>query len=89
MSEFRLKCGCIPDASGYGYCGECTRKLRLKIWNGLSEGQRQYDRQFGGEEIAELERDYTHTYEQTCCSCHINAPCGYCESKNEDDEQYD
>ncbi len=42
----KLSCGCEPDASGYGYCGECTRKLREKIWNNMSEKRKQYDRHF-------------------------------------------
>ena len=85
----RLTCGCIPDASGYGYCGDCTSKLRKKIWAGLSEKQRDYDRQFGGSSTKELEEDYNRDRYETdnqCCSCHINPPCSYCTSKNEDDE---
>lgn len=42
----RLPCGCIPDASGYGYCSECNRRLREKIWKNLSKEQRDYDRRF-------------------------------------------
>ena len=86
--SYKLSCGCIPDASGYGYCTECTRKLRLKIWHGLSEKQRDYDRRFGGEEIAEIDREYDRDRNETdnqCCSCHINPPCSYCTSKNEED----
>lgn len=39
----KLKCGCIPDASGYGYCDECTKALREKIWRNLTPQQRSYD----------------------------------------------
>ena len=40
----KLSCGCIPDASGYGYCSECTRKLREKIWKNMSSERKAYDR---------------------------------------------
>jgi hypothetical protein len=83
VAEYRLSCGCIPDASGYGYCGKCTMALRKKIWAKMSDGEKDYDRRFGGEEIAELEYEYDR--EQTCCSCHINPPCSYCTSKSEED----
>jgi len=53
----KLKCGCTPDASGYGYCGECTRALRTKIWKNLTPEQKAYDRQFGGAFISQVERD--------------------------------
>jgi len=65
-----LKCGCTPDASGYGYCGECTRALRKKIWKKLTPGERNYDRQFGPDVSAGLDAE--------CCSCHICPPCSYC-----------
>lgn len=79
-----LKCGCTPDASGYGYCTECTRKLRAKIWNNLSEKQRNYDRYFAPDESKQMDEDTSSDREQ--CSCHINPPCSYCASKNSDDE---
>jgi hypothetical protein len=39
----KLPCGCTPDASGYGYCGECTRELRQKIWREMDENKKNYD----------------------------------------------
>lgn len=41
-----LSCGCIPDASGFGYCSVCVRKLREKIWSKMSDSDKDYDRQF-------------------------------------------
>ena len=73
----RLKCGCIPDSSGYGYCSKCTRLLRKKIWRDMSEDRKNYDREFAPRQsleldIAEFEDDIGG------CSCHINPPCQYC-----------
>ena len=41
-----LACGCTPDASGYGHCSACKRKLNEQIWRNMSEEKRQYDRTF-------------------------------------------
>lgn len=80
----KLACGCIPDNSGYGYCGECTRKLRTKIWRNMSKEKKDYDRMMdpnGSRELDELcEPD------REGCSCHIHPPCSYCVNKSEDDE---
>lgn len=83
---YKLPCGCFPDASGYEHCYECTRKLREKIWKEMSEKDRRYDRKFAPEQskalddaVPESEREYN-----TGCSCHINPPCSYCVSKDED-----
>lgn len=78
-----LSCGCVPDASGFGYCGDCTRKLREKIWKNMSEERKQYDRQFAPEQSKGLD-DAIHNYDNNeSCSCHINPPCDYCISKSE------
>ena len=75
MNEI-LKCGCIvTDASGFGYCGECTRKLRSKIWKNMSEKRKNYDRHFAPEQSAELDEG---PFEPEGCSCHIDAPCSFC-----------
>jgi hypothetical protein len=42
----KLKCGCIPDASGFGWCSECKRKLNIKIWRSMSSDKKAYDRHF-------------------------------------------
>lgn len=84
-----LPCGCVPDASGYGYCSECTRKLRERIWRKMSEKEKRYDRHFAPEQSKKLdESTYDDVEYSTGCSCHINPPCSYCEHKNheEDDE---
>ena len=71
-----LKCGCIvTDASGFGYCEECVRKLRSKIWKNMSEKRKNYDRHFAAEQSAELDEA---SYEPEGCSCHISAPCSFC-----------
>ena len=83
-----LPCGCTPDASGYGYCSECTRKLKEKIWANMSEERKNYDRHFAPGESKALDSsisDYKGgTYEG--CSCHINPPCSYCMSKNDEED---
>ncbi|MCP4201871.1 MAG: hypothetical protein GY769_08055 [bacterium] len=76
----RLPCGCTPDASGYGYCGECTRKLREKVWAKMDEGRRRYDRTFDPEGSKELDAAMGEYFGEKPggCSCHINPPCPYC-----------
>ncbi len=81
-----LKCGCTPDASGFGYCSECTRKLREKIWKEMSPERKAYDRHFAPMQSAVLDEAIDGSEYNTSCSCHINPPCSYCTSKGEDDE---
>lgn len=82
----KLSCGCIPDASGFGYCSECVRRLREKIWSKMSEGEKNYDRRFAPRESKKLDDAFDADGEyNTGCSCHINPPCSYCENKSEED----
>lgn len=76
----KLPCGCIPDASGYGYCSKCVLELRKKIQRRLSEGQKEYDRMMDPKGSKALE-DACKQEDEVCCSCHINPPCVYCTSK--------
>ncbi len=83
----KLKCGCKPDASGYGWCGECTRKLREKIWSRMSEKRKQYDRHFAPEQSQGLDNaidDAESEAYETGCSCHISPPCSFCVNKNDE-----
>ena len=82
-----LSCGCIPDASGFGYCSECTRKLREKIWKNMSSERKQYDRHFAPNERRALDRACDDYASNLSCSCHISAPCGYCIAKSEDENE--
>lgn len=82
-----LPCGCTPDASGFGWCSECCRKLREKIWAKMSAKARRYDMRVAPEQSKELD-DTVKSYAQespTSCYCHINPPCGYCTSQNNDE----
>ncbi len=78
----KLNCGCIPDASGFGYCSECVRKLREIIWKNMSEGRKGYDREFAPKESKVLDEAMKNYDNEESCSCHINPPCGYCVSGN-------
>lgn len=84
--SYKLPCGCIPDASGYGYCPECERKLKAKIWKQMSEEKKRYDRYVDPEGSSYLD-NITDAEYNTSCSCHINPPCGYCTNKNEENEE--
>jgi len=85
--SYTLKCGCTPDASGFGYCVECTRKLREKIWPKMSEDKKNYDRHFAPEQSKELDSVFDPDGEYNSgCSCHINPPCSYCTSKGDNEE---
>ena len=79
----KLSCGCTPDASGYGYCYECTMKLRRKVWNKMSEEEKGYDREFAPGQ--------SEVYDEICrddvCSCHILAPCEYCIKESQEKEK--
>jgi hypothetical protein len=78
----RLPCGCTPDASGFGYCGDCSRKLRERIWREMPEDKKQYDRHLDPDGSKKLD-DAVYG---GCCSCHINPPCSYCVNKLEEEE---
>lgn len=80
----KLSCGCTPDASGFGYCSECCRTLQAKIWKNMSEEKKNYDRHFSP--AASRALDEAEEYgDEGGCSCHINPPCGYCVSKDDED----
>jgi hypothetical protein len=81
----RLPCGCAPDASGYGYCSDCTRKLREKIWRNMSAERKAYDRSFAPEQSQSLDMaiQSAENGEYSGCSCHINPPCSYCVNKED------
>lgn len=83
----KLPCGCTPDASGYGYCGDCTRKLHEKIWSRMSEKRKRYDRQFAPEQSKALDEALVEFKHDRSCSCHISAPCDFCISASELTEQ--
>ncbi len=87
MEQYKLSCGCTPDASGYGYCDKCTKALRAEIWRGMSEEKKDYDRHFAPDESRELDDAIADKEYDTCCSCHINPPCSYCMSKSEENEE--
>jgi hypothetical protein len=81
-----LQCGCVPDASGYGYCSACVAALRKKIWKNMSEEKRNYDRQFAPEESSLLDDGLIDVEYDTSCSCHINPPCSYCVKGGQDEQ---
>lgn len=78
-----LKCGCTPDASGYGYCSACTKTLQTKIWKRMSAKDKAYDRYMAPDQCKELD---SYVREEADCSCHINPPCSYCVEKENNDE---
>ena len=82
----KLPCGCTPDASGYGYCGECIRKLKEKIWAEMSEDRKNYDRNFAPSQSLNLDVSMLDYEVNQSCSCHIDAPCGYCVEKEDTDD---
>ena len=81
-----LACGCTPDASGFGWCSECVRKLREKIWRNMPEKKKRYDRQFAPEQSKRLDEATTDEH-NTGCSCHINPPCSYCVDKESSSQE--
>lgn len=91
MSNFKLprkktdsRCSCVD---GQYECGFCRGIKRQRIWNGMSEEQRAYDRRFDPSNSAVLDSGRgidLDLYEQGC-SCHICPPCSYCMSLTEED----
>jgi len=81
--SYTLPCGCIPDASGFGYCPDCEKKLRAKILAKMTTKEKNYDRYVNPGGCDDYD-DYDG--EPSGCSCHINPPCSYCVNKNSDDE---
>jgi len=75
-----LECGCVPDASGYGYCEKCEKALHTKIWKNMSEDRKKYDRMVDPSGSAQLDE----WGKEECCSCHINPPCSYCVEQGEE-----
>ncbi len=83
-----IKCEDNSCDKAYYTCGRCQRIIHKQSWNRLSKEQKDYDR------MVDPLGAYTSglsapggDYEEDCCSCHINPPCGYCERKNNDDEE--
>ncbi|HEA71005.1 hypothetical protein LCGC14_0405530 [marine sediment metagenome] len=79
MGRPKLKCGCVPDASGYGWCRECERALGIKVWKNLSQEKKEYDRMVDPNGSEEFDR--CEIAGDGCCSCHINPPCSFCMAK--------
>lgn len=74
--------------------GETKQAYMLRIWNGMTPEQRDYDRFVarsipqgarmyaeteGGRQMqAERDRLMDEAEDAAGCSCHISPPCGYC-----------
>ena len=65
------KCSCVD---GQYECWHCRKPLLDAIWRRMTPAQRDYDRLA----LAGWPKD---DYDYPCCSCHISAPCSFCESQ--------
>ncbi len=79
-----LKCGCTPDASGFGYCDECEQALRKKVYRNMSQERKNYDRYVLRMKGPCFEEEPSFL-DKGCCSCHIDPPCSFCENSNEEE----
>lgn len=78
-----LKCGCIPDA--YWCSKHDIYTGNVPPW-GAGEMRAEQSRKVYDDEFYE---DYDER-EPDCCSCHLGAPCGYCEkTQGKEDEETD
>lgn len=59
------------DCGVHWDCGACSREQQARSFRRLTPEQKAYDRYVDP-------RGAYHTDFPDCCSCHINAPCGYC-----------
>ncbi|MFG6566717.1 hypothetical protein [Sulfitobacter sp. 1A13679] len=67
------KCSCV---TGHYECWHCRKPKLEAIERRLTPAQREYDRLA----LAGWPKDEDDYREADCCSCHINAPCSYCEN---------
>ena len=75
---FNPNCSCV---TGHYECWNCRKTELEAIEKNLTPAQREYDRLA----MNGWRRD-DDDYEAECCSCHINAPCGFCTREIEEDE---
>ena len=76
------KNGDLACGSGYWDCGKCRDELHRAIHRQLTPEQKAYDNMV--DPLGAYHTDYDR--EPTCCSCHINPPCGYCVNHSDDEE---
>ncbi len=55
------------------YCGKCTRERRAKAYRNMTPEQKAYDRHV--DPLGAYHTDFP-----AGCSCHLRAPCSYCEN---------
>lgn len=70
------KCSCV---TGQYECWNCRKPKLEAIERRLTPAQREYDRLAMSGQLGRLD-DYDDGAAPSSCSCHINAPCGYCEN---------
>lgn len=71
------------DCGRYYDCGKCLYEKRKRIWNSMTQEQRNYDNFVDpmGQYTSGLSISTAPRYEDETpqgCSCHICAPCSYC-----------
>lgn len=60
-------------------CGKCARQKRAAVYRTLTEAQKAYDRHVDP-------AGAYHTDFDSGCSCHLNAPCSYCTTRYESED---
>jgi len=73
------RCSCV---TGQYECGFCRGPKLRRIWNNMTERQRDYDR-----DVAHAPLD-DGDYERGC-SCHLSAPCSWCIDQPDPDAETD
>lgn len=71
------RCSCV---TGQYECGWCRALKRQKIWRGMTEQQRAYDRYVdpANSSVLDSERGLSLDRIERGCSCHISPPCSWC-----------
>lgn len=81
------RCSCV---TGQYECGFCQAISRQRIWNNMSEKDRDYDRYVDPANSLVLDsgRALNINNIERGCSCHINPPCSWCtDSENPQNQQ--
>ena len=70
----------VAECGVYYDCGRCRREKRARGYREMTPEQKAYDRHF--DPLGAYHTDFP-----SGCSCHISAPCSFCENGPSGDEE--
>lgn len=77
------RCSCV---TGHYECGFCRAVKRQRIWRQMAPEQQAYDRYVdpANSSVLDSERHLNLDLIERGCSCHINPPCSFCTSQEDE-----